>query len=507
MHAFASDTDLNRVRVEGGDNGFHRLSARHSSEPLEGVRANVALASSGQSDQQRRYEMADDPATAGPDYIDKEQRYQSDSLSLKLISDPNQKRFWSWGLYGDRMNSDDFPGSSVSISTGQEVDNLMTRLAMTQQLDDRRSLEASAYYRDSDVERTTLRPLGSFFPSGLNLLQEHFYGAALTLRQPRVTHTQWALSLGYDVQVVDKADLLLQNATGFDPAIPLLGGDQSREISSLVLEANSYLSGDQRWSLVYGGRLDHYSDFGTQGSPRLGVIYQLSADTAIKLLYGRAFRAPTAAELYLQPINNIGQQGNPDLQPELMDTVEMVFMRQASTWKASLVLFENRWQDTITALPVAPGLSAYTNTGRSSAQGVETTLAWFPAPWSVDFNIAYTESYNDETNERFGLFPRVIANLVLGYQWTQHDLQLTLANRAFSKTSQSGLFAPSGLDSLPAYYRTDLSLVKKIGPQLDVFLSILNLFDRDNYLPSIFGLEGGVPDKPFSFSVGGSFQF
>lgn len=507
MHAFDSDTDLNRISVEGGDEGYHRLSAQHSSAPVDDVRVNVALASSGQSDQQRRYDLTDDPSAVGQAFIEKEQRYQSDSLSLKLASDPSQALFWSWGLYGDRMDADDFPGNSATVSTGQDVDNLMTRLAVTQKLEDLRSLEASAYYRDSDVERISLRQAGSPIPSGLNLLQEHFYGGSLTLRQSRLRHTQWALSLGYDVQVVDKADLLLVNGSGYDPAIPLLGGSQSREIGSLVLEANSQLSDDARWNLVYGGRLDHYSDFGSQGSPRLGLIFQVTDDSAIKLLYGQAFRAPTAAELYIQPINNRGQQGNPDLEPEIMDTVELVFMRQARTWKASLVLFENRWQDTIAALPVAPGLSTYSNTGRSSAQGVETSLTWLPAPWSVDFNIAYTESYNDETDERFDQFPRLIANLALGYQWPQQDVQFTLSNRAFSETNQSGLFVPSGLDPLPAYFRTDLSVVKHFGPDLEVFLNIINLFDRDNYLPSVFGVESGIPDEPFSFSVGARFQF
>jgi iron complex outermembrane receptor protein len=47
-----------------------------------------------------------------------------------------------------------------------------------------------------------------------------------------------------------------------------------------------------------GGRLDYFSEYGSALSPRLGIVYSPTKHTALKYLYGRAFRAPNAYESY-----------------------------------------------------------------------------------------------------------------------------------------------------------------------------------------------------------------
>jgi hypothetical protein len=37
---------------------------------------------------------------------------------------------------------------------------------------------------------------------------------------------------------------------------------------------------------------------------------------------------------------------------------------------------------------------------------------------------------------------------------------------------------------------------------IDLFVNIINLFDRDNLVPSVLGLPGGVQDRPLSASAG-----
>jgi len=508
FYGFSSDKDLDEAEIVTGEQGYGHGAFRHSGTLLPDIRMNLAVAGTRQPDQERRYDLEGDPQAAGQSYIDKEQRYQSHSLSLKLDSDPRQELAWSWGLYADQLETDDFPIATATYASGQDTDNLMTRLAVTRQLDQQASLEASLYYRTSDQERKNVAPAGSVFPGGINLVDEHSYGASLTLRQPRQTYTQWALSLGYDAQVVERADLHVQTAQGgFDPvAFALVGGTRSREISSLVLEANTQLPGREQWSLVYGGRVDHYSDFGVQGSPRLGIIRQLTEDSAIKLLYGGAFRAPTAAELYIEPINNAGNQGNPDLNPEIMDTVELVWMKQTPTWQANLVLFENRWRDAISFVYLTPALGEYQNMGRSRAYGAETSLTWLWQAWTIDFNLSYTESRNEDTKEEYGMFPRWMANLELDYHWQALNLDLALINRTYSSVDERG-FAPTPVDQTPVYWRTDVAATKHFGRNLDVYLNILNLFDRDNVLPAVFGTPNGIPGEPFNANIGFRLRF
>ncbi|MCU7936270.1 MAG: TonB-dependent receptor [Candidatus Thiodiazotropha sp. (ex Dulcina madagascariensis)] len=78
------------------------------------------------------------------------------------------------------------------------------------------------------------------------------------------------------------------------------------------------------WELTLGARYDRYSDFGGTFNPRAALVWQARYNLTTKLLYGRAFRAPGFANLHAQ--NNPIGLGNPDLEPETMDTLELAFI-------------------------------------------------------------------------------------------------------------------------------------------------------------------------------------
>ncbi|KJV05865.1 TonB-dependent receptor plug domain-containing protein [Methylocucumis oryzae] len=78
-------------------------------------------------------------------------------------------------------------------------------------------------------------------------------------------------------------------------------------------------------SLQAGGRWDHYDSFGDTVNPRLGLIYQPTSSTTLKLLYGRAFRSPNAFESsYTCCQSSVPWIGNANLQPEKIETFEVV---------------------------------------------------------------------------------------------------------------------------------------------------------------------------------------
>ena len=83
--------------------------------------------------------------------------------------------------------------------------------------------------------------------------------------------------------------------------------DKKRELWAAYVEDLWDIMDDLR--LTIGGRYDHYSDFGGQFSPRVGLNWDFAQNYYAKCLYGRAFRAPTFKELY-DPF-----RGNPDLNP------------------------------------------------------------------------------------------------------------------------------------------------------------------------------------------------
>ena len=94
----------------------------------------------------------------------------------------------------------------------------------------------------------------------------------------------------------------------------------------------------------YGGRIDAFSDQGVVATPRLGLVYMPASDWAFKLLYGRAFRPPTVAEIRGAPPTIAGSTS---IEPETIGTLEAVAAVQRDHFRASLTLFGSRWRDAI----------------------------------------------------------------------------------------------------------------------------------------------------------------
>jgi iron complex outermembrane receptor protein len=80
---------------------------------------------------------------------------------------------------------------------------------------------------------------------------------------------------------------------------------------------------EQTLSLTGGLRYDWHNIYGSQVSGRLGAVYSPMADLYLKLLYGNAFKAPAPLLLYGQPMRTGDIQGNPELEPQRVHTVEL----------------------------------------------------------------------------------------------------------------------------------------------------------------------------------------
>lgn len=131
------------------------------------------------------------------------------------------------------------------------------------------------------------------------------------------------------------------------------------------------------WSLTAGVRYDNYSDFGDTINPRAAIIWQTAFDLTTKLLYGRAFRAPSFAELY--NINNPVALGNANLEPETIDTIELAFDYQISgKARSGLNLFHYKMRDIIRPIndPAPATTVTAQNSGSQSGYGLEWEVSW-----------------------------------------------------------------------------------------------------------------------------------
>ncbi|MGC4114006.1 MAG: TonB-dependent receptor [Myxococcales bacterium] len=83
-----------------------------------------------------------------------------------------------------------------------------------------------------------------------------------------------------------------------------------------------YLGTD--WSAVLNGRVDFHSVYGFNPSLRVGVVYAPpDSPLSAKLTVGESYKAPSAEQLYTQPMAALDIQGNPDLQVQNEETIDL----------------------------------------------------------------------------------------------------------------------------------------------------------------------------------------
>jgi len=191
------------------------------------------------------------------------------------------------------------------------------------------------------------------------------------------------------------------------------------------------------WDLTAGIRYDHYSDFGDTVNPRLALVWQTKYNMTSKLLYGRAFRAPSFAELY--NINNPVAIGNINLDPETIDTIELAFnIQHTNEFQTGLNLFNYKMSDIIRFIPDDPlnPLSAITaqNTGDQTGRGFELEATWDAArDVTLTGNFAFQDSKDEDTDSDAANAPQrqlyVRADWEFRHDWTLNGQANWVADR------------------------------------------------------------------------------
>ncbi|HEX8989716.1 MAG TPA: TonB-dependent receptor [Rhodocyclaceae bacterium] len=105
-----------------------------------------------------------------------------------------------------------------------------------------------------------------------------------------------------------------------DPRVVYLDDHRSRRSSGVFIQDEWRFA--PAWIANFGVRADRIDSF-SMTSPRAALIHRLTPAATVKLIYGRAFRAPNAYERYYNDGGN-QQKLNPDLRPERITTQELV---------------------------------------------------------------------------------------------------------------------------------------------------------------------------------------
>ena len=237
------------------------------------------------------------------------------------------------------------------------------------------------------------------------------------------------------------------------------------------------------WELTAGARYDTYADFGGTFNPRLALVWQTSYRLTSKLLYGRAFRAPSFAELY--NINNPVSLGNANLNPETIDTVEIAWDYRASpSLQTGLNIYTYQAEDIIRFVTDPPPATSATaaNAGRQTGHGLELTASWTLAPsLRLSGNYAWQQSTDETTGHDAGYAPG--HQVYLRSDWAfQPEWSLGMQAKYVGERQR-----PAGdpRAALAGYTLMDLTLRRKsLNDNWGLAMSVRNLFNTDAREPS-----------------------
>ncbi|HVO64264.1 MAG TPA: TonB-dependent receptor [Terriglobales bacterium] len=189
--------------------------------------------------------------------------------------------------------------------------------------------------------------------------------------------------------------------------------DSHRTLGMAAAYGEAELNLFPKVSIHGGGRLDWFDAFGTALSPRVAVVYSPTSRTAVKYIFGRAFRAPNAYESYYEDGFVIMAPTVP-LKPENIQSHEVVLERSLASW---LLVTAGGFYDHVENLidqrpdPVS-GLTHFVNHGRDRSRGLEFELqAKRASGWSGRASYTFAKSQDELVRQSLANSPSHLAKL------------------------------------------------------------------------------------------------
>lgn len=222
-----------------------------------------------------------------------------------------------------------------------------------------------------------------------------------------------------------------------------------------------------------GGRLDNYSSFGKNFSPRVGGVYSATEDLTLKAQYGNAFRAPNDYELNFE---SASIAPNPSLDPETLDNYEFMLEYRASprlNFSSSVFYYE--LQNLISQEVGSDSRTIFINGSDVSAIGAELVANYEMHGFGRGFaGLSYVET--DSEQGQLSNSPRALGTL---------GININLPGDKYSLAPQCRFMSRRRTvvnTELPSVVTCDTALrYQQEGSPFEALFGLYNIFDRDMY--------------------------
>ena len=311
-------------------------------------------------------------------------------------------------------------------------------------------------------------------PSGVNVNKDstdgRWWGTEVQLS--RTFLTRHHVTLGSEYRNNIRQD---QSNYDLDPsAIYLLDRRRSYTIAAF---AQDEFTITRSLTLNAGFRYDYYNQIQSSANPRVALIYRPHQTTALKFVYGTAFRAPNVYELHYTSFDVLP---NPNLHPENIRTFEFVW-EQALNRNLGFTtsLYHNNLDHLIGLRSNAEGYLQFENVDKASSLGLELELN---GKWSsgleggISYSLQRTQdgiTYKTLTNSPANLIKlNLTAPLWQKKVFASLDAQYTGRRKTLAQNYVSGF---------PLFNMT--LLARKLGKHTTLSAGVYNLLDRKYFDP------------------------
>jgi len=483
LSTFDSKNDVVETNLGLGSSKYARGYARFSQNINDNQRIQGAVATTYESDAGVSF-LTSDPNING----ERKDKYHSRTAFLKSNIKLNQYWGADWGLYFNDFNGENFPSfGEGGLGEDDISDNkqkfYMLKMATNYKVDSHTSVELKTFLWNADQEF-----MYEFVPIPVQAQEDRRIGASITVKhQNENSGLRWLLGTG-----VDRTKIVSAITAPFLPSFEGL----ERNIKNIFGEVRVPLM-EQKLFINVAARIDDYTNFDSSVTPRLGLVYLLDKNESIKVLYGNAFRAPAASEVTSS--GNI--QGNPNLEPETIDTYEIIWMMQKNNGAFTATMFLSKWKEGIAIIEdsTLPGgfTSKYENQGALTSKGLELEASYLHNNWEVKSAYSYNESKDDKTEEEFLAFPKHIIQLGLKHAFT-NGVEVKFNNIIYHDMHESPLATSEELGTI---WQSNLHVEYEYNRHVNMSFDIRDAFNRKDNIPSLWGNAEGLPVDSAQYSA------
>jgi outer membrane receptor for ferrienterochelin and colicins len=344
-----------------------------------------------------------------------------------------------------------------------------------------------------------------FYPLGVYYKpqsKEYLYGLETELKYKILSNNN--LLIGFQADKHGVFDVVIPSNYNFATKMPFPNMDRNNMVNYpqgwFVNNAHDYRNlaflFQDIWSpfkyitLTIGARYDIDSEIGAVFNPRTGLVITPIKNTNIKLLYGKAYRAPAPSEQFATEGYAIG---NKDLKPENINTFELSVSNRYNNINQSISFYMNKLTDMVYAqkISVIDDRNIYRNIGDNTSTGIEyeNKLLLSKGLYSY-FNYSFTFSENtDSINGKDTTFnhPDVAphkVNLGVNYSFLKHfNLNVNMFYRSKMERFKIGSSNLEVKDNIGDYaiFNSTIQINDYLYKGLSFKVSVYNMFDKKYY--------------------------